>query len=447
MRQQTAEVNPGGEQSRQTSPPSPRNGKGRVLRRLLAGFIVIIALLGLDGFVGFFGAATVRQSMYELTKQQALSLANIDNLEQAQSVLRAIEYRLRKQSHNAGSKETDDTVAQSEESLRKAFTRIPAGDPDIAIWREIENNTSSLAQQARSAMIGASRNNQDFSGLLAAREALSVGIEKLIRSNQQRTEATRLRIEEDIWRQSIEDRVLLAACLLVSCLLLWTSTRIYYQMNQQSEELNQVSWQLLERQELLAQRLSRELHDELGQSLTALKTNFSRHAAADCVDPSWMRDCSDLLKGSIRSAHEISELLRPTLLDDFGLDSALSWLCERFEERNGIEVKYQSDYHWRLDEQAETHVFRIAQEALTNVARHAEASAVEVVFSRQFGVVRLRVSDNGVGLKPRARTMVPSFGLTGMKARARSLEGEMQIQSTPGGGVAIEVTFPAKAVL
>ena len=278
MRQQTAEVNPGGEQSRQTSPPSPGNAKGRVLRRLLAGFIVIIALLGLDGFVGFFGAATVRQSMYELTKQQALSLANIDNLEQAQSVLRTIEYRLRKQSHNAGSKETDDTVAQAEESLRKAFTRIPAGDPDIAIWREIENNTSSLAQQARSAMIGASRNNQDFSGLLAAREALSVGIEKLIRSNQQRTEATRLRIEEAIWRQSIEDRVLLAACLLVSCLFLWTSTRIYYQMNQQSEELNQVSWQLLERQELLAQRLSRELHDELGQSLTALKTNFSRHS-------------------------------------------------------------------------------------------------------------------------------------------------------------------------
>ena len=109
-------------------------------------------------------------------------------------------------------------------------------------------------------------------------------------------------------------------------------------MTVQSEELSQVSWQLLEKQELLAQRLSRELHDELGQSLTALKTNFSRHAAADRVDPSWMQDCNDLLKGSIRSAHEISELLRPTLLDELGLDSALLWLCERFEERNGMKV-------------------------------------------------------------------------------------------------------------
>jgi signal transduction histidine kinase len=157
-----------------------------------------------------------------------------------------------------------------------------------------------------------------------------------------------------------------------------------------------------------------------------------------------MQDCGDLLKGSIRSAHEISQLLRPTLLDDFGLDSALSWLCERFEERNGIRVRYQSDYHWRLDEQAETHVFRIAQEALTNVSRHAEATMVEVLFSKQCGIVKLKIRDNGVGLKPRPRDTLPSLGLTGMKARARSLEGEMHLESVPGHGVTIEVIFPAK---
>jgi signal transduction histidine kinase len=227
-------------------------------------------------------------------------------------------------------------------------------------------------------------------------------------------------------------------------LFLWTGTRIYYRLSQQSEELNRVSWQLLERQELLAQRLSRELHDELGQSLTALKTNFSRHASAGCADSSWMQDCTELLKGSIRSAHEISQLLRPTLLDDFGLDSALSWLCERFEERNGIKVSYQSDFHWRLDEQAETHIFRIAQEALTNVARHSEATTVDVLFSKQFGIVRLKISDNGVGLKSRPAGSLSAFGLTGMKARARSLEGEMIIESAPGKGVVIEVSFPGK---
>jgi signal transduction histidine kinase len=295
----------------------------------------------------------------------------------------------------------------------------------------------------RAALAGTLSGTRGFEQLLAAHEGVSTALEKLLRSSYDRTEATRQQVEEATWRQAIEDRVLLVACLLASCLYLWTGTRIYYRMSQQSEELNQVSWQLLEKQELLAQRLSRDLHDELGQSLTALKANFSRHAAAGCMDPSWMQDCSDLLKESIRSAHEISQLLRPTLLDDFGLDSALAWLCERFEERNKIRVNYQSDYHWRLDEQAETHVFRIAQEALTNVVRHAEASVVEVHFSKQHGVVRLKISDNGVGLKTRPSRSLPSLGLIGMKARARSLEGEMRLQSAPGEGVAIEVVFPA----
>jgi signal transduction histidine kinase len=215
-------------------------------------------------------------------------------------------------------------------------------------------------------------------------------------------------------------------------------------MKEQSQELTRVSWQLLEKQESLARRLSRELHDELGQSLTALKTNFSRHSASSCVDLSWMRDCTDLLKDSIRNAHEISQLLRPTVLDDFGLDSALSWLCERFEERNRIQVKYLADFHERLEEQTETHVFRIAQEALTNVARHANASIVRVTLRKETNLVSLEVADNGIGLPARKEIPHTSFGLTGMKARARSLRGVMRIASTPGHGTTLFVTFPLR---
>ena len=104
----------------------------------------------------------------------------------------------------------------------------------------------------------------------------------------------------------------------------------------------------------------------------------------------------------------------------------------------------RSDYHWRLDEQAETHVFRIAQEALTNVARHSKATAVDVLFSKESGVVKLKIRDNGGGIQPRAPGDRPSFGLTGMRARARSLEGEMRIDNEKGSGVSIEVSFPAK---
>jgi signal transduction histidine kinase len=259
--------------------------------------------------------------------------------------------------------------------------------------------------------------------------------------NQQLTK----QIETATQRQSLQDRSLLAGCLVAACLIFLTGTRIYYKLGEQSEELSRVSWQLLEKQESLARRLSHELHDELGQSLTALKTNLSRHAASSCSEPSWLEDCTQLVKESMRNAHEISQLLRPTILDDFGLDSALGWLCERFQERNHIEVHYVSDFHHRLEEQAETHLFRIAQEALTNIARHAQASSATVHLSREENTLRLSISDNGVGLSAAQDIGMPTFGLTGMKARARSLSGKMKIRSAVGRGTAIDVSFPLTA--
>jgi signal transduction histidine kinase len=98
-----------------------------------------------------------------------------------------------------------------------------------------------------------------------------------------------------------------------------------------------------------------------------------------------------------------------------------------------------------LEEQTETHIFRIAQEALTNIARHAHASHVRVTFAREQEGARLEISDNGVGLPPARVTSHTSFGITGMKARARSLRGEMNIQSVPGSGTTIEVTFPLQS--
>jgi signal transduction histidine kinase len=159
-----------------------------------------------------------------------------------------------------------------------------------------------------------------------------------------------------------------------------------------------------------------------------------------------MEDCNLLLKESMRSAHEISQLLRPTILDDFGLDSALAWLCERFEERNGIKVRYLSDFHDRLEEQVETHVFRIAQEALTNVARHARASAVAVKLWKAADGVVLTISDNGSGFTSTPGLSSQSFGLTGMKARARSLNGTMKIRTGNGQGTLVQVVFPVTQV-
>jgi two-component system sensor histidine kinase UhpB len=137
----------------------------------------------------------------------------------------------------------------------------------------------------------------------------------------------------------------------------------------------------------------------------------------------------------------LSQLLRPTILDDFGLDAGIRWLAERFSERTGIDADYRSQFDGRLADETETHLFRIVQEALTNVARHANASRVTIFLRAENGNIRLTLSDNGRGL-PQIAPDHTGMGLTGMRARARSAGGDCTISSTTGGGLTVDVTAP-----
>jgi two-component system sensor histidine kinase UhpB len=224
-------------------------------------------------------------------------------------------------------------------------------------------------------------------------------------------------------------------------------------MEWQTAELGRVSFHMLEDQEAAARRFSHELHDELGQSLTAVKTNLAALDSNGQVHPERLADCLHLVDEAIGNVREMSQLLRPTILDDFGLAAGLRWLCEGFAQRTGIEVACDAPFEGRLPDEAETHLFRIAQEALTNVARHASAKHVHVeleggggmvggmVGGTVGGKVTLRIADDGRGLSP-----VPAnprgLGLIGMRARARSAGGDVDIRSRPGQGVLIEVLVP-----
>jgi signal transduction histidine kinase len=428
----------------QASPKNPVPDR-KLLRLLAIGFALIIALLGIDGFIGFRAILSIRKNVSTLTGVQFRNVALIDEVQRAQSSLSSVLYGLPATSGQENRKEFEISVSRIKQNLKHLFAQIPAGDPDVQVWREVEQVSSAVTEEADRILHLAPGVKPDFGDLIKHRDRLRDATAKLIAANHDRAEATKREIDRIASTQLIEDGTLLTGCLLVACLcaglVLRTATGLYRRITEQAKELSLVSWQLLEKQESLARRLSHELHDELGQCLTALKTNFTRHAASSCVDKAWMQDCIQLLKESIRSAHEISQLLRPTILDDFGLDSALSWLCERFEERNDTEVKYTSRFSGRLDEQKETQLFRIAQEALTNIARHAEASRVEVSLTHDGSVVRLKISDNGVGLTHGRESSGTRFGLTGMRARARALQGEMDIQSAPGQGTVIEVSF------
>jgi signal transduction histidine kinase len=219
------------------------------------------------------------------------------------------------------------------------------------------------------------------------------------------------------------------------------------QLEWQTGELSRVSWQLLEKQETTARRFSHELHDELGQSLSALKANLTPLAAVAGPGKSRVDDSLSLVDEAIRNVRELSQLLRPTILDDFGLAASLRWLCERFQQRTGLDIQFNSNVDGRMADETETHLFRIAQEALTNVARHSGATRVDINLDRQNGKVRLEIRDNGRGVssapvKTSSEPQPRGLGIVGMRARARSAGGELKIGSAPGEGTVIEASFP-----
>jgi signal transduction histidine kinase len=218
------------------------------------------------------------------------------------------------------------------------------------------------------------------------------------------------------------------------------------QLEWQTAELGRVSWHMLEDQEATARRFSHELHDELGQSLTAIKTNLTALGNGANGQGERLQDCLQLVDDAIGNVREMSHLLRPTILDDFGLDAGLRWLAEGFSARTNIAVHVDSAYFGRLPDETETHLFRIAQEALTNVARHSGARRVDIRLEVRNGEVLLTIEDDGRGLALEPRNGTPSgggLGLIGMRARARSAGGDMTVRSRPGEGVRIEVRAPA----
>jgi signal transduction histidine kinase len=205
---------------------------------------------------------------------------------------------------------------------------------------------------------------------------------------------------------------------------------------------------MLEDQEATARRFSHELHDELGQSLTAVKTNLTALDGSGQADHARLKDCLHLVEEAIGNVRQMSQLLRPTILDDFGLEAGLRWLVEGFAARTGVQATLESSCPGRLPDETETHLFRIAQEALTNVARHAGAKRVEVKLESSGDEICLTVHDDGRGLAgpsaPEARQAgrPGPLGMIGMRARARSAGGDVTVRSRPGEGVSIEVRVP-----
>jgi PAS domain S-box-containing protein len=193
-------------------------------------------------------------------------------------------------------------------------------------------------------------------------------------------------------------------------------------------------------------RIARELHDELAQSLTALK-----------MDTIWLRDNAvqqpekaipklaemvGMLDTTVAATRRIAADLRPLLLDDLGLAPAIEWLAHSFTQRTGIPCEVSVDEELELQEPYATAVFRIVQESLANVGKHARATEAAVVIARTGQSVTLEVRDNGQGFSTAAPRKPHSLGLMGLRERAQLLKGTVAIDSRPGKGTRLQVHIP-----
>jgi signal transduction histidine kinase len=194
-------------------------------------------------------------------------------------------------------------------------------------------------------------------------------------------------------------------------------------------------------------RVARELHDELGQALTALKIDagwMKSHVPPDAAAlQEKLAAMQALLDGTVAATRRISSDLRPLILDDLGLAAAADWLVKNFTARTGIpcELALGPGFEDIPDPHATT-LFRTLQESLTNIAKHAEARQVEVTLSREDGDVALLVRDDGRGFSPGAPRKPASYGLLGLRERAALLGGEVAIESAPGRGTIVEMRLP-----
>lgn len=224
------------------------------------------------------------------------------------------------------------------------------------------------------------------------------------------------------------------------------------ELEQSRAELRALAARLQATREEERTRIAREIHDELGQALTALKLDLAwlgskrprgsgNSGAFRVIDSSITARVDETMEIVRRIASE----LRPSVLDQLGLEAAIECLVQEAAKRTGIAVNLQTDEFPKLPDEVASHAYRIIQEALTNVTRHSKATRVDVSVRRAGGVIILGVADNGVGFAPDSLSGLRSLGLVGMRERALACGGTLMVRGKPGEGTAIVVTIPVAA--
>ncbi|GEP41873.1 sensor histidine kinase [Brevifollis gellanilyticus] len=417
-----------------------------VLWGLVPGFALVVIMLGMAGLVAVRDNREIRLSATKLVKDQLLIARLLHEVQAEEDALALALHRLTtdasaqdRAARVAELKDADKGVAR----LAQQATKMP----HAAEWRQLAVASQEFSAEAEKAFSQEGAVSPEvIEKLFTSHEKVVKLIHGLILVSSQRLMVVDEQMNLQLKELADESAFLLGACFLLAAACA-VATIIYvrrsvHRIEWQTDEINRVSWHMLQTQEETARRFSHELHDELGQSLAALRANLTSMTPEHLEER--RTDCVQLVDEAISNVRELSQLLRPVILDDFGLDAGLRWLAEKFGQRTRIQVNYESTLETRLQSDTETHLFRIAQEALTNIARHSQATEVGIRLEIKGANVRLTVQDNGNGIGADRQESRQSLGLIGMRARARQCGGTLNLESVDPHGLRIKVEVPLK---
>jgi signal transduction histidine kinase len=421
--------------------------ESNVLRILALGFLLVMTLLGAAGLIAVRQSQRIRSSVAALARDQLLIARLVHDVQMEENAMTEVLHQVAE--FHPVSPENDKLLRNLEQSDLQLSrladeARVIAGEK---VWVDLESSVKAFTAAARQVLsTSAPVPRNELESLFRLHDHVVSLVNDLIKSSAERLSTAERQIEQQSQDLGDDAALLLSSSFILAaiCALLTVAftRRSLQRIRWQSDELNRVSWHMLQTQEEAARRFSHELHDELGQSLAAVRSNLTRGSTHDL--DSLRNDCLGLVDESIANVRELSQLLRPVILDDFGLEAGLRWLVEKFAQRTRIKVDYDSTCPGRFADETETHLFRIAQEALTNIARHAEAKRVTIQLALEDKNIRLSIVDDGKGLPADESEAPPSLGMVGMRARARQCGGELSVTAAQPSGVRIEAVVPLR---
>ena len=437
-----------------------RNSLQHGRRLLLAGFGGLLTLMlagGIDSMIRLHEVNRQEASVRDMYLQRALSLEQIRaGIYQSSIVLR--DYLL------AGDPQSAQQLADKWVEIRRdtdqvIARRAAAAEPKEApLFQNLHNEVQDYWKLRESMVFttGGKQANPYSSGdLVRRRVALLALIDRIDRINRLELASADAQLNSAFeslrWRTLLKIAVTmgvgigLAAFTARRTLLMEAELQQRYEEGMRArQELQELSARLLSAQEEERRNISRELHDEVGQSLSALLMEAGNAAARVSPDSTEVRrhveSIKRLAEASVQVIRNMSLLLRPSMLDDLGLVPALEWQAREVSKRTGLRVQVTADENAsELPDDHKTCIYRVVQEALHNCARHAQAHNVTVEVLQQPTQILLSVVDDGRGFDARR---VRGLGLVGMEERVHHLGGALRVKSQPGSGTTIAVVLP-----